>query len=117
MEQSGYQEENDIYNMFSEEERTVFLAKYHEGNIRIAKEYLGEEELFLPKDGKKKKWNPHDGYMLEDVILFFGSLAMQIEKELKEQKKELKEQKRQINGIRNIMKHPIGAIGRKLFSR
>ncbi|MDE6760337.1 MAG: hypothetical protein K2J90_06570 [Lachnospiraceae bacterium] len=117
VEQSGYQKENDIYNMFSEEERTVFLAKYHEGNIRIAKEYLGEEELFLPKDGKKKKWNPHDGYMLEDVILFFGSLAMQIEKELKEQKKELKEQKRQINGIRNIMKHPIGAIGRKLFSR
>lgn len=117
VEQSEYQEEDDMYSMFSEEERTVFLTKYHEGNIQIAKEYLGEEELFFPKDGKKKKWNPYDGYMLEDVILFFGSLALRMEQELKEQKTQLKEQKRQINGIRNIIKHPIGAIGRKLFSR
>ena len=55
--------------------------------------------------------------MMEDVILFFGSLALQMEQEIKEQKMELKEQKRQINGIRNIIKHPIGAIGRKIFSR
>lgn len=117
VEQSGYQGEDDMYSMFSEEERTVFLAKYHEGNIQIAKEYLGEKELFSPKDGKKRKWNPHDGYMLEDVILFFGSLVLRMEKELKEQKTELKEQKRHINRIRNVIKHPIGAIGRKLFSR
>ncbi len=117
VEQSGYQGKDDIYSMFSEAERTAFLAKYHEGNIRIAKEYLGEEELFFPNVRKKKKWNPHDGYMMEDVILFFGSLALRMEKELKKQQAELKEQKRQINGIRNIMKHPIGAIGRKIFSR
>ena len=117
VEQSGYRGEDNIYSMFSEAERTAFLAKYHEGNHRIAKEYLGEEELFFPKGGKKEKWNPHDGYMMEDVILFFGSLALQMEQEIKEQKMELKEQKRQINGIRNIIKHPIGAIGRKIFSR
>lgn len=110
VEQSECQEEDNIYSMFSEAERTAFLAKYHEGNLRIAKEYLGEEELFFPKAGEKKKWNPHDGYMMEDVILFFGSLALQMDREIKEQK-------RQINGIRNIMKHPIGAIGRKIFNR
>ncbi|MCM1497035.1 MAG: hypothetical protein NC124_01055 [Clostridium sp.] len=116
-EQSGYQGEEDRYNMFSETERAVFLAQYHEGNVRIAEEYLGEEELFSPHAAKKNKWNPYDGYMLEDVILFFGSLALHMKKALKEQQKELQEQKRQMNRFRNIIKHPLDMIGKKIFGR
>lgn len=105
--QSGYRGENNEYSMFSKEELNAFLAEYRDGNAKIAREYLGEEELFSLSCKDKKKWNPDDGYMLEDVILFVGSLALEMEKELKEQK-------RQINGIRNMLKHPIGSIGRKI---
>lgn len=110
VEQSGYHGDSKEYSMFTKEERTAFLAEYQEGNTRIAKEYLGEEELFSGGEQEKQKWSPEDGYMLEDVILLIGSLALYMEKELKEQK-------RQINGIRNVLKHPLGAIGKKIFDR
>ncbi|MDE5862721.1 MAG: hypothetical protein K2H34_00050 [Lachnospiraceae bacterium] len=106
-EQSLYHDDSKGYSMFSETEKMDFLERYREGNIRIAKEYLGEEELFYCDKEERQKWNPENEYMLEDVILFVGSLAMHMERELKEQK-------RQINGIRNVLKHPFTSIGRKI---
>ncbi|MGN0154427.1 MAG: hypothetical protein ACI4A3_08235 [Lachnospiraceae bacterium] len=107
LQQSQYHKEEN-FSMFSEEERNQFMEKYDEGNARIAKEYLGTEDpLFYDKKKEIRKWNPEDGYMLEDVILFTGSMMMQMDKRLREQE-------RQLAVIQKTIKHPVRMFGKKI---
>ncbi len=124
LDQSAVRKDKTGYNMFSEEEYAHFAEQFAEGNRKIAKEYLGsEEELFPVKDREESKWEPEEAYLTEDVIYFMGQYIMksqqemnELRKEVKQLRKELEEEKKKIKGIREILKNPITAVGRKIKS-
>ncbi|MCD7763346.1 MAG: hypothetical protein LUI14_09155 [Lachnospiraceae bacterium] len=64
------------YGLFSTEETKEFLARYEEGNAKVAREYLGETApLFSDTIAETKKWEPCNEYMGEDLSTFLSSLA------------------------------------------
>ncbi|MCD7715798.1 MAG: hypothetical protein LUI39_05015 [Lachnospiraceae bacterium] len=69
-------EEHSGYGAFSTEETREFLARYEEGNARLAKEYLGEEgSLFSPVIKETRKWTPDNEYMEEDRNFFSQEIS------------------------------------------
>lgn len=96
--------------MFSKEETEALLAKYEEGNRKIAQEYLGEEELFDNEVEDIPKWEPDNPYMLEDVIRFIGMSNVYLLEEIQTLKEDNRKLKQEMDSFRYKVKHPLYAI-------
>lgn len=82
---------DNSFTMFTREELEQFMSRYQEGNDRIAKEYLGQEEsLFETKIKDGECWTPDNRFMYEDIIRFFGNLIVEQEKHLVALEKDMK---------------------------
>ena len=97
---SALKKDPDGCRYFSGEERAAFCARYEEGNRRIAREYLGREELFPAQGREIVKWNADLENMQEDVILYFGKLSMELYQEILRLKEENRRLKRSSLGYR-----------------
>lgn len=114
LQQTGDNPEKISFSMFSKEELADFREKYREENEKIAREYLRTDEpLFEYSTVEKKKWTPEEAYMMADVVLFFGTMYLQMDNEIKQLKEELKKNDKAIEYLQDIMKHPIQALKRK----
>lgn len=83
-------------NPFSPAEKKEFLKQYTKGNQKVSKRYFtGERELFNYDSQPYPKWDRNNEKMLEDVILFFGELALWQKQEIDNLKSELKQIKKE----------------------
>lgn len=99
------------YSMFSQKEQAEFLSQYAEGNKKIAKEYLGKNgELFEPPTSHHIKWSKDNPYMIDDVICFFGDIALKQQQKIDDLTKEVK----YLRYIINCLKHPFNFIKEKI---
>lgn len=122
LENSRRMKGKDVYSMFSATELEEFRQRYHEGNQKIAVEYMGIQGELFPLGNKTiEKWTPVNNYMLEDVVTFFGQVMIQMEKQLNEQQLELRKQQKQItrqqeqlDHFRYSFKHPMKSISTKV---
>ncbi len=101
--------------MFSKEEAQKFMAEYEEGNQRIVKEYLNENEtaLFHEEFKNVAKWEPDNPYMHEDIIRFIGICSICLANENDELRQEIKKFRQELNSI----KHPIWSISVKILKK
>lgn len=79
--------------MFSEEERRKYLERFEEINHKIAREYMGREELFdasLEQTRKLPKWEKDNFLQYEDTVAFFGMALLELKREQELQRAELK---------------------------
>lgn len=103
---------------FTEEEARAFLEPYREGNRKVMREYLGQEEdLFDMHFKKREKWVPESSCMEQDLIVLMGNMAMEFRREneslrkrLELQEKELTRQKQALETFKNKIKHPLKTI-------
>ncbi|MCI9173444.1 MAG: hypothetical protein HFH49_00675 [Lachnospiraceae bacterium] len=96
------------YSILSEEELREFMAKYEEGNRRIAGEYLkGEEKLFDDSYQVGEKWESGNPLMVEDAVTFFGMVTLSL-------LKKNEELERQINTLRYKLNHPFQTVGNRI---
>ncbi|MCD8014780.1 MAG: hypothetical protein LUG99_16725 [Lachnospiraceae bacterium] len=73
---SAGRSEHEEYGILSEEETRAFLARFEEGNQRIAREYFGENgPLFSDEIKCQKKWTPDNAYMEEDLLAYLAALG------------------------------------------
>lgn len=86
---------DNVFEMLTEEESDRFMKKYAEGNAAIAREYLGLEsdELFSHKTRASVRWTPQNDFMHEDIIRFFGMIAVVQKEEIDDLKVQLKREK------------------------
>ena len=112
--QSEYNIEDRKTSMFSKEEQAAFLARYQAGNARIAKEYLGLDDLFEYSYHAEKKWTRSNEELPEDIIKLFGSATLYLLQELNHIQKDLAEQNRHINNLRYKLRHPAKTIVQKM---
>lgn len=77
---------------FSTEERKEFLAQWEESNDKVAKEYLHKEQgpLFHTDIKEAEKWTPQNPYMYEDIVYFFGEMALSQQKAIVALKSDMK---------------------------
>ncbi len=96
--------------MFSKEETKEFLARYEEGNRRIAEEYLGDgEPLFDDTIADLPKYERRNEYMIDDVIRFTALCTTMLMRENNKLRKEHET-------LKNKMMHPAKTIWSKLRS-
>lgn len=83
--------------MFSKEEQEEFMARYEEGNRKIAKEYFGEDgELFRPKKIDLPKWKQDNPRQYEDLVLYMGEAYFENKQEIEALKKEIEHLNKEI---------------------
>ena len=114
VEQSKNNTEDRKTSMFSKEEQAAFLARYKDGNARVAKEYLGLDDLFEYSYHAEKKWTRNNEELPEDIIKLFGSTTLYLLQEVNRLQKELDEQNRHINNLRYKLRHPAKTIVQKM---
>lgn len=102
-------------SMFSKEEHEQFLATYREGNAKIAKEYLGLNDLFEYSYHAEEKWNRNNDEFPADIIKFFGSTTLQLLQEIRKLEQRVQTQEHHINNLRYKLKHPAQAVFHKLY--
>lgn len=96
------------YSMLSEQELREFMAKYEEGNQRLAKEYLkGEDKLFDDSYRVEEKWTSGNPLMVEDAVTLFGMLTLSL-------LKKNEELERQISTLRYKLNHPFQTVGNRI---
>lgn len=93
--------------MMSEQELREFMAKYEEGNRRVAEEYLGEERLFEEDYQVEEKWNPRNLDMIEDIVKLFGTSTLCLMKKNEELEYQMSDLKYKLN-------HPLRTVGNKV---
>ncbi len=73
-------EEHYKYTLLSKEETESLLARYEEGNNRIAKEYIGVDEPLFDNNIKDlPKWQDDNEYMTYDMKLFISELTSDLQ--------------------------------------
>ncbi|TGY97569.1 hypothetical protein E5329_04130 [Petralouisia muris] len=96
------------YSMLSRQELREFMAKYEEGNRRIAEEYLkGEDKLFDDSYQVEETWTSGNPLMVEDTVTFFGMLTLSL-------LKKNEELERQISTLRYKLNHPFQTVGNRI---
>ena len=93
---------DNVFEMLTEDQADSFMKKYAKGNAAIAREYLGLEndELFSHKSRAATRWTPQNDFMHEDIIRFFGLIAVAQKKEIDELKEQLQCEK---TGVENSL--------------
>ena len=93
--------------MFSEEERRKFLKRFEEVNHKIAREYMGRDELFddsMEQSQSLPKWEPDNPLQYEDTVTFLGMALLELKREQEMQRAQLKQL---ASGQRNIFRKVI----------
>lgn len=95
--------------MLSRDEALEFLETYEEGNQKIAREYLQDENspLFSTKIKDLPKWQPDNEHMMEDIVRLIGVSNLR----LLEENLKLREE---FENFRYKVKHPFYALSEKL---
>ncbi len=75
------------YAYMSDENKRKFMDKFREGNDWIAKEFVGREFLFADDMPSAELWTAGNNDMMEDIILYFGTMMKQLF-EINEEKKQ-----------------------------
>lgn len=107
-------------SLFSQQECRDFLARYEEGNRRVAAEYLGEPDtgLFSDTISELPKWTKDNPYMLNDVICFAAMGMSQLRRENEALREEIREVRGEFRSMKEKIKdsvsHPVRAVGRRL---
>lgn len=76
-------------SLFSEEERHAFLNGYRESNNQIAREFLGQEELFTEETDDLPKWKVSNPQQYEDTVFFLGKALIEQHREVELLKKKM----------------------------
>ncbi len=106
---SDLSEANYPSGMFSQEEAAAFMEQYEEGNCKIVKEYLHEDDapLFDMTFRDVPKWQKDNPRYLDDMLVFFAESQITLRHEtdkLKGKNKELMEEterlQRKINSLK-----------------
>ncbi len=82
-------------SMFSEAERKKFMERYQESNARVARDFMGEKELFRQQASSFPKWKQDNPRQYEDTLLLLG-------KGLFGQRREIEELKRELRAVKQI---------------
>ena len=95
---------DNVFEMLTEDEADSFMKKYAGGNAAIAREYLGLEsdELFSPKSREAARWTPQNDFMHEDIIRFFGMIAVIQKEEIDDLKDQLQREKKNRENSANV---------------
>lgn len=81
-------------SMFSEEERHEFMEGVEKSNRKIAREYMGRDQLFddiKEQTQKLPTWTPDNHLQYEDTVAFFGKALLEIKREQEMHYVELKQ--------------------------
>lgn len=76
-------------SMFSAKEKRDFMERYQEGNERVAREFMGEENLFDEDVNSLPQWRQDNKRQYEDTLLFLGRALLEQRRELEGLKREL----------------------------
>ncbi len=78
-------------SFFSSEEQEEFIKKYEESNRRVAEEFLGRRDgkLFAEPFEKLPQWEINADTMYQDIILFYGELAVEQQRQIDDLKHEV----------------------------
>ncbi len=107
-------------SLFSQDECREFLARYREGNRRVAEEYLGEPGvgLFSETISELPKWTADNPYLIKDVIYFAAMGMSRLRKENEELREEIRTVGSEFRSMREKIKyaisHPVRAVGGRL---
>lgn len=86
---------DNSYSMLSAKQTKALLAKYEQGNERVASEYIKDGKPMFSSDiTDLPKWKADNPYMLEDVIRFFTLAFTDLHQSTKDMQKELKQLKK-----------------------
>lgn len=103
-------------SVFSPEETAEFLEKYEEGNGKIVREYLGEEDvpLFHTDIKDSPKWERDNPYMQADIIRFIGETDLLLLRKMEEENAKLR---KELKELKDMLRHPAKAVFRKIKNR
>ena len=94
-------------SMFFKEEAENFLMQYVDGNDRIAKEYMNQEDILFSRTVEEKDtWDRSNPEMMQDVIRFFGTTTLYLLNQNEELRQRVESQEHHIEHIRYKLKHP-----------
>lgn len=92
---------------FSYEEQLQFLKKYEESNQRVAREFLGREDgiLFTEPVEELPQWKIDYETLYQDIILFYGEVAFQQQRETEALKQKLAQTERKLADMERKMQN------------
>lgn len=102
---------DNVFEMLTEAQSDSFMKKYAQGNAAIAREYLGldSDELFSHKSRAATRWTPQNDFMHEDIIRFFGLIAVAQKEEIDKLKDQLQREKtNRENSLKVFLKNSQG---------
>ena len=106
---------NIKYNMFSQEEQKEVWKKYEKSNESVRKEFFPkDQELFTDTLTNHPRWTKDNPQMQEDIILYFGTMLLQQQREHMQFQKDVQEriqnQEEQIRQLQAIIKQNKGEL-------
>lgn len=111
-------------SMFSKEETEQFLGEYKDGNAKVAREYLGLDDLFEYSYHAEEQWHWNNDELPADIIKFFGSTTLTLLQEIRQLQEQqtrlekcIQKQEEHITNLRYKLKHPAKAIAQKLSTK
>lgn len=108
------QQENR-YSMFSQEEQKAVWKKYEKSNESVKKAYFPkDQELFTDTLTSHPRWTKDNPQMQEDIVLYFGTMLLQQQREhmqfQKDVQERLQDQEEQIKQLQTIIKQNKGEL-------
>ena len=80
---SKLQQDEKSYSLYSAQEQEKIWKKYGKSNEVVRKTYFpDDDELFCNKLTEKEKWTKENPRMQEDLIRYFGMIALQQQREM-----------------------------------
>ena len=101
--------------MFSQEEQKEVWKKYEKSNESVRKAYFPKnQELFTDTLTSHPRWTKDNPQMQEDIILYFGTMLLQQQREhmqfQKDVQERLQDQEEQIKQLQTIIKQNKGEL-------
>ncbi|MBO5486165.1 MAG: hypothetical protein J5988_04440 [Eubacterium sp.] len=115
--------EKEKYSMFSPEEIRNILDRYHDGNEKIAQQYLKDgKELFDDTVEELPKWEKDNQEMYDDILHFVTRSMAEMHREMRgemyrEIRKENEAHHKELNELKEKMKHPIRTVYKRVVKK
>lgn len=119
--------EKEKYAMFSPEEIRSILDKYHDGNEKIAQQYLKDgKELFDDTVEELPKWEKENQEMYDDILHFVTRSMAEMRSEMyremrsemyREIRRENEACHKEINELKEKIKHPIRTVYKRVVKK
>jgi hypothetical protein len=113
------------YSMLSTQERKELLKHFEADNAHIADTYVCDgKPLFSDTVKDLPEWTPDNPYMLEDVIGFFSTIAIDLRRENQSLHQENERLRQDVDSLRkdlrtfkDKLKHPVRTLIHKIFHK